>query len=150
MNSDVCDNDADSWLNLKSRLRQALDRARPQQDQWRYNPNLDVPREEAETHWLAECQRYRIAVRDSVDVWICTGSIDEPHEEVRFFLAARFDAAHDLVASLTFVKNSEWTTIFPFPKKSPDDVLRFLLTDWWDGWGQFAFFRHAYDQKMIR
>jgi hypothetical protein len=147
VNPDACDNDADLWLNLKSRLREGRDAANPRPNQWHYKPPYGVYGNELQNHWIASGNRHREAVLKTIETWIQSGSIPEQDEQVRFFFAARLDAAHDLVSALTFVKNSEWTTIFPFPKRTTNEILQLLLTDWWDGWGQFQFFERAYSES---
>lgn len=147
MNADSCDDDADLWLNLKSRILQARDSLKLLPEQWHYTARRDLPYQEAQDDWLEQCARYRIAVRDSVEVWIRNGKIEEPNEQIRFFLASRFDAAYDLLTLITFVKNHEWTTMFPFPKKTPEEVLRFLLTDWWEGCGKLQMFHQRFPNE---
>ena len=143
------DNAADLWLNLKSRVHQVRDALRPLPGQWHYNPSLDIPRDDAETQWIAACAHYRVAVDDWIDIWLRTGSTDEPNEEIRYFLCVRFDVAHELLTYLTYVRHGTWTTIVPFPPDGPDATLRRLLIDWWYGIGQFRFFQRAYDNKMM-
>ena len=109
---------------------------------------MDVPREKAEDAWFAHCSRLRDAVDPLVRQWLRTGAIESDDSELCYFLAARFAVAHDFLTEFTFVKGGEWTTIIPFPLRTPEEVLWLLLTDWWWGIGQFAAFDLMYEGAM--
>jgi hypothetical protein len=146
MPTDIRDNDADLWLNLKSRVGQVRDELVPLLT-WRFPLHSATDRQSAQNHWIERVFHYRVPVDDSIEAWINTGRVAEPEDHLRFFLCARFDATHDLLTYLTFVKNNEWTTIFPFPNLEANEVLRFLLKDWWYGMGMFLFFDQYYPAK---
>jgi hypothetical protein len=139
MPTDIHDNDADLWLNLKSRVSQFRDQLKPLLT-WYFPIHPETDRNVAQHQWIERVLHYRVPIDDSIEAWIKTGSVTEPEDHLRFFLCARFDAAHDLLTYLTFVKDGEWATIFPFPAQQPSEVLRFLLKDWWYGMGMFLFF----------
>jgi hypothetical protein len=142
---DPHDNDADLWLNLKSRVGQARDSLVPLLS-WRFPVHSLMNQEAAEDYWIQRVLHYRVPVDDAIETWITSGSVSEPEDHLRFFLCARFDVAHNLLTYLTFVKDGTWTTMFPFPDENPSEVLRFLLKDWWYGVGMFLFFdryRHS-------
>ena len=147
--SELPTNAADLWLNLKSRVGKGREESRPLPNHWRYNPSLDVSREQAETAWLAACHHVCDRVDQLVARWISTGEFQETDQQLRYFFCVRFDVAHELLTYLTFLRDGEWTTIFPFPRSTPNEVLSQLLVDWWRGIGQFCFFDRAYDNKMI-
>ena len=149
MNLPIANNDAGSWLNLKSRVEKGRDVSRPQKDQWRYVPNLDIPRDDSETDFLHECMRHREPVDRLLEHWIRTGEFHEQHPQLRYFFCVRFDVAHEMLTYMTYIKNKQWTTIFPFPPKTEDEVLTLLLTEWWLGMGQLRFFDRLHDSKMM-
>jgi hypothetical protein len=141
--------DVDSWQNLKSQLLFARDSIKPQGDQWRYQPNLDVSYEDSQLLWEKEVDRFSVPVTYGVVAWLRTNSLEEPNPQIRYFLSARFAAAFDFVESLLFVKDGKWNCLLPFPDSNLQDLLLSLLTDWWDGIGQFRFFEKIHAGKML-
>lgn len=149
MNPDACDNDADLWLNLRDRIRKGLDDATALLGSYPCPVELNCPRDEAERRWFATCIRVQQPVNDSVNHWLRTGVVEERHEPYRWFLRQRFLCALRLVRQFAFSRHHttdpEWICIFPFPDSSPDDVLAFLLRDWWLGAGVHVAFEMIYD-----
>ncbi len=137
------------WQNLKSRLQNVLDTIKPTGADWRYIPNLDIGYEEAKSHWLEECGKFEIQAQDSIVAWIRTGRLDEPHEQIRYFVAVRFDAACALLDSFLFLKNLSTIALLPFPPEGSEELLFRLLVEWWDGFGQLHYFDQLHAGKML-
>src|SRR5205807_8321780 len=125
------DNDADLWLNLKSRLQQGQKDAQRLPIRWSYSVALSIGRDSAAARWFEDEIRHRQPTSQILDGWLQHGVVDDPSEQLRWFFAVRFDPAIDLIARLTYSKrnlttDAVWTTFFPFPRRSVDDVLRLL------------------------
>ncbi len=138
------DDDADLWLNLKSRLLEARDRYKPSESGWHYTLATEVDFDAAEDNWLDQNRQRREEIDQLMRDWISTGGIVAQTEQARFFASARFDAAADFLLLFSHVKNNEWASILPFPRLPIQRVLEWFLVDWWHGTGQFWFFRQRF------
>lgn len=150
MNDESCDNDADLWLNLLSRLQEGQKDAQRLPIHWSYPLDLTTGKESAFRRWSYDDSARKQQISGMIDRWLTHGIVDDSLEELRWFLAARFAAAIDLVARLTFSKHNLtpgaiWTTIFPFPRIPVDQVLKFLLAEWWSYVGSHLFFDEQCD-----
>ena len=155
MTEDSPDNDADLWLNLKSRLQQGQKEAQRLPLRWAYPFDPTVGRETAWSQWAHEDTRHREPVLQLLDRWLEHGIVDDSSEQLRWFFVVRFDPAIDLVARLTYSKrnltpDAVWTTFFPFPRLSAEKVLRLLLDEWWSYLGSSLFFDSHFDQLILQ
>jgi hypothetical protein len=83
-------------------------------------------------------------------VWLRLGYFqDEPNERIRFFEAARFEAALWFVRLVLFYENGQPSALVPFPGTSVDEVCWRLLIDWWDRAGQLPWFDQLCLQQRI-
>ena len=134
------------WLNLETLVRAFLSSTRLE---WKYQINLDVPKEKAEMIWLADCHRNRTVIDELVRQVIETGIVNEQDPELRYFLAVRFAAALQVLQLLQFLEGGKLATIF-FPIHSdPKAVLNDLLVTWWWGRGVFLVFESAWKGEML-
>lgn len=150
MNADTCDNDADLWLNLLSRLQQGQREAQTPPIQWTYPLDQTIGREAAWEQWVHHDLAHKVSIQLILRQWIESGIVDDSSEELRWFFAARFAPAIDLVARLTYSKDNRtpdatWTTFFPFPRRPASEVLKLLLDEWWNYMGSNLFFDASYD-----
>jgi hypothetical protein len=155
MAEDIDDNDADLWLNLKSRLQQGQKDAQSPPIQWSYPLDASVGREPAASCWFADDIRHHEPVSQILNQWLQHGAVDDQSEQLRWFFAARFEPAIDLVARLTYSKgnltpDAIWRTFFPFPRLPSDQVLRLLLDEWWRYLGCSLFFDTHFDMLLAQ
>ena|ERR1051325_1634859 len=155
MTEDSPDNDADLWLNLKSRLQQGQKEAQRLPIRWAYPLDPSIGRKPAAAQWFREDIRHNEPVGQLLDRWLGHGIVDDSSEQLRWFFAARFDPAIDLVARLTYSKrnltpDAVWTTFFPFPRFPAEQVLRLLLDEWWRYMGCSLFFDSHFDQLLLQ
>jgi hypothetical protein len=133
--------DVVSWLSLLSRLRNARDAISSKGLHRKYLPNLDVGLDQAKDQWFVQCSRFQIQSEQGVVAWIRSGVVpDEPNDQIRFFLYARFDAAIDLIERITFYRNQKMTALVPYPSGDEKEILVELLVEWWDRAGQLFWF----------
>jgi len=149
MSNEPRDSAADLWLNLQARIRKGLSESMPSPNSWRYNPNLDIPRDSVEDHWGAQCFHYLEPVNRLVDDWIQSDVVPQVDPETRYYLCARFVAASRFVDQHVWYRNRELATFLPFPPYDVNTVLRLVLVDWWLGVGQFQVFDDVYQAKLI-
>lgn len=121
---------------------------RPELTKFRYQPNLDVPKKEAEDQWLALCERHRKAVDSLVVRWIDDPSVYSENQEEQFLLSVRFYSVGRFSALHAFVRGGAWTSAFPLPGPTEKEVLSMLLLDWWWGVGVFLSFDDGWMAKM--
>jgi hypothetical protein len=139
MSAEYQENDADLWLNLRSRLQHGLEQATHLLDSFPCPVDLALPDDAAFQRWSMACVKAQHPVNDVIDHWLRTGRLEEHHGPYRWYLHQRFLIAWRLVRQFAFSRHHttepEWVCIFPFPGHSPDEVLAFLLKDWWQGTG---------------
>ena len=145
----VPENHADLWLNVQSRLRKGRDDCLALQGQWAYRFDPNISAGEAQDAWIRYCVPREEPLSHTIDHWIRTGTIDEPAEEYRWMLLVRFETAYCFMWQFVFQRNAttnhEWICPFPYPKIESDQLLAFLLKDWWLGRGMFLFFHRSYE-----
>jgi hypothetical protein len=137
---------ASLWLHLEAVVLDFLSSTRLE---WKYQINLDVPKEKAETIWLADCQRNRPAIDELVRRVIETDSVREEDPELRYFLAVRFAAALEVLRLLKFSSEGQLSTIFLPVHSDPKAALNDLLVTWWWGCGVFLAFESAWEGNML-
>ncbi len=112
---------------------------------WRYTPNLDLPKVEAETHWLNFCQSYRKPTDELVLHWIEGRAIPAHDEKFGFLVAARFEAVRWFLSGFSWIRvglsGPHFESHIPQPPEDRKEVLRAFLIDWW--WGRGVFFQFA-------
>jgi hypothetical protein len=139
------DASASSWLSLLDQLRQCLDRL--SWNQWRWVPNLDVPRNIASDEWMAFHWEDRIAVDSWCETFLREGTLETKDPQLVFQVQCRFWMAYHLLGMMTYARNIR--VVSPFPAPTDPDFLCRLLVEWWHGVGQFHAFDQAYDSKLI-
>ena len=117
---------------------------------WKYQINLDVPKERAYDQWLIDCMRNAREVDQLVDELIEKDTLQLDDSELRYFLFVRFAAASELVNMLAFLRMGQRVTLFRAPSDDPKAVLRALLTEWWQGMGIHTSFYSVYDGKLYQ
>ena len=137
VDSDDNSNDADLWLNLKSRLQKG------KEDVAKIIGKRRIAISTSESEWDRDCIQNQQPVDDVVREWIRGGEIHETNLDYLGFFAARLDAAWRFIREFTFFRNmvSDPTIVcpFPFPKMELEKFLDFILCDWWRGVGCFSF-----------
>jgi hypothetical protein len=116
---------------------------------WAYSPNLDVSKEDAERQWDLFWMRRREEVNSWILRWIDGESVVESDSELRFLVAARFQAVTLLCGLLVFSNSGRILSLFPYPEGEESDVLCGLLIDWCIGKGMFMLFDQGWINKMI-
>jgi hypothetical protein len=139
------DPDASSWWHLATRLQKGFREVVPE---WRYHPNLDVPKEQAQDEWFAWSASRDANIQPLVSEWISGGKIDADDSELRYLFAARLLVAYQLVGQMAFLSRLQKTSVAPFPPASEDELARFLLIDWWNSVGQSRAFYATYQGEM--
>ena len=141
---------AELWRLLARRLHSAHLDAKKQIPPSSSPVDSTLPIEEASKKWFLECGKTREPVRDLVQDWLRTGVV--PHddfEQYRLFLSARFETAFRFVRQFVIVQRQSLLSppgdisIFPFPNMTPEEVLSFLLLDWWMCVGMDEYFERA-------
>ena len=120
------------WTALFERIKTLLPIV---QTNWEY-PFPEGSEEQKMSAWtMADVTNYG-PVNDLLPDLIQRAICGEKHQPYRYFLRMRLIAAHHFIYQLICWKGGlPAGTIFPFPDKSQDDILRWLLTDWWQGSG---------------
>jgi hypothetical protein len=140
-------NSASLWLNLKSRLEQGITDSTP--PKWRFLPNPDVSREKTEHEWFEFHQRHAAEIDEVCRDWASTGEIELEEPELLYQVCCRFVMANELVSKFTYIMNLRWTSPFPFPSGTVDDVMESLPIEWWYGVGLNWAFEMVYDDKLM-
>lgn len=115
---------------------------------WKYQINLDVPKERAYDQWLIDCTRNAQQVNKLVDELIEKDGLQLDDSELRYFLCVRFAAVLELVGQLYFFRDVQLVTLFRAPSDDPKEVLRSLLVEWWAGCGILLSFESVYSGKL--
>jgi hypothetical protein len=110
-------------------------------------------REQAYQRWIRDDLFHKEPVLGILYRWLDRGIVDDSSDELRWYFAARFAPAIDLVARLSYSKDNltaaaTWTTFFPFPRMPAEQVLRLLLDEWWNYMGSNLFFDSSYDDFL--
>jgi hypothetical protein len=102
---------------------------------WRF-PFLSYPAgsDQAEHAWLAAETKHRIALDDFVRQWIATRKIPPMTDEQMFWFQKRFVAAYEFLYQ--FAPEGQ-PSIFTFPDVPTEDLLRWMLIDWWVAVGAY-------------
>jgi hypothetical protein len=93
--------------------------------------------EEHWTVWHAFEQRTEERSERAIEFWLAHRTRPPVDDDVAYFLCRRFDEASSFIQSL-FLEDQ--TTIFTHTGSTLDDVLRWVLFEWWDAHGR----REAY------
>jgi hypothetical protein len=140
--------DVSKWLRVRDRLLVGRE-AFPTFDQSAYYTSNFVDKSEAERQWDLDCTQTAKSVASIIDHWISYRSLPDLSPELLWLARVRFDPAIDLVTNMVWSRNHfsgepEWLTMFPFPSLPETDVVRLLLTDWWDYRGSLVFFENYF------
>lgn len=108
-----------------------------------------MSREKAEHEWSEFHQRHAAEIDKVCRDWASTGEIDLEEPELLYQVCCRLVMANELVSKFTYVMNLRWTSPFPFPSGTVDDVMESLLIEWWYGVGQNWAFEMVYDNKLM-
>ena len=136
----------DSWLRLHERM---LNTAKSIPLDWAYSPNLDVSKEDAERQWDVFWSGRRDDVNSWILRWIEGEDIVVDDSQLRFLVAARFQAVTMLCGILLFSNGGRTLSPFPYPEGEDSDVLCGLLIDWCIGKGMFMLFDQGWINKMM-
>jgi hypothetical protein len=136
---------ADLWHNLQHLLNDFLVQHKLS---WKYQINLDVPKERAYDQWLVDCTRNSREVDRLVTALVDQVTLSEDDPELRYFLFVRIAAVSELVSLLSFYRGGQVVTLFRSPSSDPKAVLRALLLEWWHGRGIHSVFPRIYDGKL--
>lgn len=82
----------------------------------------------AEHEWLAAETKHRIALDGFVRHWISTRQIPPMSDEHMFWFQKRFQTAWEFLYQFSTEREP---SIFQFPDMPVDDLLRWMLIDWW-------------------
>ncbi|HEY5707491.1 MAG TPA: hypothetical protein VIS96_18175 [Terrimicrobiaceae bacterium] len=146
MNNDLPVEPVTLWTSVEKRLAQGSSDTLPN---WKFTPNLDIPRRQAEEEWLAFCWRDKDKIDTYCRAWIESSLSKLDDSKHLYKLCARLFIAHELVSKFSYVKQSKWTSPFPFIAGTIDEALSILLIDWWHGIGQFWAFDMVYNGKLL-